>query len=317
VVNILGISCVSAAPLIAAAVVFLFAAGAPVDAQSRGLYTPGQTVMNSGALPEAGLSYQNLLQVYSFDELKGPEGHSVPVNGKAALFIDQAIFVWVSPYKILGGTYAATANLAVNSSSLTTVALGTIAGGAGVGDTYVSPFTLGWNEKRADVQVGYAFSAPTGRFTAGATDNTGSGLWGHLLTAGQTVYLTANKHTAASAFEVYEFHATQNTTNVHPGQTFDIDYSLTQTLPLDKNQHTLLQGGIVGYGQYQTTDRTGPSVDPTIAAATHYRVNALGGGANVIVPARKVTVGITYFKEFLNASTVEGHSLQIVASVTF
>jgi hypothetical protein len=37
-------------------------------------------------------------------------------------------------------------------------------GGSGFADTYVQPLNLGWHLKRADVNVGYAFNAPTGRF---------------------------------------------------------------------------------------------------------------------------------------------------------
>jgi hypothetical protein len=303
--------------LTVAALVVLFTSAAPAQAQIRGLYPSGMNATNSGVLPSAGLTYQNLFQLYTFDESKGPEGESLPVNATASLFIDQNIFLWVSKYKLLGGTYAALAILPVTNSSLTSVAFGSIAGGAGFADSYFSPFTLGWHEKRADLQATYGFSAPTGRYTPGATDNTGAGYWGHFLTGSQTVYLTANKATAASAFEAYEFHTTQHTTEVHPGQTFDLDYSLTQVLPLDKDQHTLLQVGLVGYGQYQTTDRTGPNVDPVLAATAHYRVHSLGPGANVLLPERKVVLSFRYFKEYSNASTVEGHSLQISVSVTF
>ena len=249
--------------------------------------------------------------------MKGDEGQSLPVNGKAALFINDSIFVWVSKYKLLGGTYAASADLAVTNSSLTAVTFGRIAGAAGLADSYFSPLTLGWQQTRADLEAAYGFMAPTGRFTAGATDNTGSGYWGHFLTASQTIYLTADKRTAVSAFEAYEFHTTQQTTDVRPGQTFSVDYSLSRVVPLDKDQHMLLQVGLVGYGQYQTTDHTGPTVDSTIAAATRYRVNALGAGANVLLPERKVVVGVSYFKEFSNASTVQGQSLQISGTVTF
>jgi hypothetical protein len=89
------------------------------------------------------------------------------------------------------------------------------------------------------------------------------------------------------------------------------------TVPLRSDLHTLLQVGIVGYGQYQTTDKSGPGVIPAVAANTHYVVNALGAGANVILPLRKTSVGIRYFKEFSNSSTVQGHSLQINVGITF
>jgi hypothetical protein len=305
--------------LTAVVIALLFAADVPADAQIiiRGLYTPGMNATNSGVLPDAGLTFQSLFQLYSFDELKGPNRNELPVNGVASLFVQQNIFVWVSAYKLFGGTYAATVILPVTNTSLTSVEFGTIAGGAGFADSYYSPLTLGWNEKRADLQLSYGFYAPTGRFSAGAHNNTGAGYWGHSVTGAQTVYLTANKGTAASAFEQYEVHTTQRTTNVHPGQTLDLDYSVTQAVPLDKDQHTVLQFGLVGYGQYQMTDRTVPIANPIVATSDRYRVNALGPGLNVLLPSRKVVVGIKYFQEFANASTVQGHSLQISATVTF
>jgi len=283
-------------------------------AQIRGLYTPGMNAVNSGVLPEAGLSYQVLFQPYSFDEAKGPEGNRLPFSGKVSVTAEQNIFLWVSNMKILGGTYAAVADLPIANNSLTTVRFGALAAASGFADSYYSPLTLGWQKPRADFQASYGLFAPTGRFTPGASDNTGGGYWAQFLATGQTVYVTADKGTALSAYEGYEFHGTQKDTHVHPGQTFDIDYSLTQMLPLKHDKHTLLQVGLVGYGQYQTTDTTRPIVTVT---DTPYRVNALGGTAGIVLPERKVSVNVKYLKEFSNQATVEGHSLQISAGVTF
>jgi hypothetical protein len=291
----------------------LIAHGAPAHAQIRGLYPPGMNAINSGVLPEAGLSYQALFQPYSFDEAKAPDGDRLPFSGKASVLVDQNIFMWVSKFSILGGTYAAVADLPVANTSLTSVRFGALAGGSGFADSYFSPFTLGWKPSRADLQAGYGFMAPTGRFEPRADDNTGGGYWGHFLTAGETFYVTADKATAVSAYEVYEFHGTQKDTDVHPGRTFDLDYSVTQMLPLTHDKHTLLQVGLVGYGQYQTSDTTRPLLTDT----TRYKVNALGGTAGVVLPERKVSVNVKYFKEFSNEATVEGHSLQISAGVTF
>jgi hypothetical protein len=115
---------------------------------------------------------------------------------------------------------------------------------------------------------------------------------------------------------MYEFHGTQKDTDIHPGQTFDLDYSITQVLPLQKNQHTLLQLGLIGYGQYQTTDKSGPTITPAQSTA-HYRVNALGAAANIILPVRKTSLGFKWLKEFSNQSTVQGYSLQISGAITF
>jgi len=237
----------------------------PARAQVRGQYTPGMTATNSGTLPDPGLTYQNLFQLYSFNQAKGPNGERLPVNGSILVIADQNIFLWVSKKKILGANIGLVADLPITNKSLTSATLGALGGGSGLADSYYQPFTLGWHEKRANYTVAYGFTAPTGRFNAGASNNVGSGYWGNDLSAGETFYLTKNKGTAVSVYEMYEFHGTQKTTQIHPGQTFDLDYSLTQVLPLQKNMHTLLQLGLIGYEQLQTTDKSGPGINPTVA----------------------------------------------------
>jgi len=280
----------------------------------RGVYTPGFNAANSGVMPERGLSYANFFMDYSFDQFKSASGAIVAQNN-AAVFIDINAFEWVTRKKILGANYALAALLPFSNSSISSPTLGAISGGGGFSDSFYQPFTLGWHFKRADIQVAYGFFAPTGRFTAGATNNTGTGLWTNSPTAGETFYLTKNKRTSVSAYQLYEFHTTQQGTHIHPGQTFNLDYSLLQILPLQKDMHTLLQFGLVGYGQCQTSDNSGPGVNPALPG--HYRVNAIGGAASVLLPARKASVGFKLFKEFSNSSTVQGYSLQITGAITF
>jgi hypothetical protein len=67
------------------AVPFLCTAVVSAQTQIRGLYTPGMNATNSGVLPDAGLTYQDLFQLYTFDELKGPTKQSLPVNATASL----------------------------------------------------------------------------------------------------------------------------------------------------------------------------------------------------------------------------------------
>jgi hypothetical protein len=113
---------------------------------------------------------------------------------------------------------------------------------------------------------------------------------------------------------MYEFHGTQQGTMVHPGQTFNLDYSLTHTLPIQRSLR--LQLGLVGYGQWQTTDKHGPSITPEQTAA-RYKVNALGFATNALLPEQKVSVGVKYFHEFECRSTFQGYTLQISAAITF
>ena len=215
---------------------------------------------------------------------------------------------------MLGGAkFSVSATLPVANNSLTSDVTGPISGGAGFADSYYQPFILGWNKDRVAVRAVYGFLAPTGSFDANAQDNVGSGYWTNVVASGQTVWLTQNKRTAISAFQMYEFHTAQEETRIKPGQTMNLDYSLTHVVPLHSDYS--LQVGLVGYNQWQTTDKSGPTITPAQAAA-HYRVNALGFAASVNMPAR-VSVGVKYFKEFLNRSTFQGYSFQLSGAISF
>src|SRR4029453_2970824 len=135
---------------------------------------------------------------------------------------------------------------------------GPISGGGGFADSYYIPIILDWSGEKAGVRAMYGFLAPTGRFLAGAHDNVGSGYWTHTLSSGQTFYLRSDKRLILSVFEMYEFHTTQEDTDIHPGDTFDLDYSLMVALPNPKS--VPLQVGAVGYEARQTTAKTGPAI---------------------------------------------------------
>ncbi len=284
------------------------------QAQVRGVYPVGMSAINSGVTPESGFTYSNLFLFYSRNQLKGPDGELL-ATGSHAVLMDLNVFIWVSKREILGGAkFSFSATLPVANNSLVSDTIGPISGGGGFADSFYQPFILGWQKKRADIRVFYGFLAPTGRFKAGADDNVGSGYWTQTVASGQTFYLTKNKATAVSAFQLYEFHSAQKGTNIHPGQNINLDYSLTQAFPLRGEMR--LQVGLVGYGQWQTTDKSGPNITPEQAKA-HYRVNALGFASNVILPERKVSLGVKYFKEFSSKSTFQGYSLQITGSISF
>jgi hypothetical protein len=182
-----------------------------------------------------------------------------------------------------------------------------------LGDFYFQPVILGWRMERADVRAIVGFLAPTGKFNAGATDNVGNGYWTPVLASGQTLYLSEDRATTLSAFEMYEFHGTQSGTHIHPGETVDLDYSLMRAFTFANSR---FQVGLIGYGAWQTTAKTGPEVTPA-QEAQRYRVNAVGAGLNFAMPAQKVTLSFKYFDEFSNQWTYQGYSLQISAGVGF
>jgi hypothetical protein len=296
------------------AVICTLIAVEPAGAQNRGLYPLGMTATNSGITPESGFSYSNQLLFYVRDQAKDDEGKTLPVTGLNTVVMDMNTLTWVSTIQIFGAKYYAAASLPFAKNDLTSDLQGAISGGAGFADSYYLPFNLGWSAKRADVRVAYGFLAPTGRFTPGANNNVGSGYWTHALSSGQTFYLTGDKRLNVSAFEMYEFHTTQQGTSIHPGETFDLDYSMLGSLR--RTSSVTLQVGVVGYEARQTTAKTGPGITPEVSAE-RYAINAIGFGLIAGFPKRKASLGFRYFKEFADRATYQGYSAQVFGGVSF
>ena len=272
------------------------------------------TATNSGVTPPAGFTYSNQLLYYSRNQAKDDLGNTV-ATGENGVIMDMNTLTWVSKDAFLwGARYSAAATLPFARNDLTSDIHGNLSGGGGFADSYYMPFILGWSGERAAVRFIYGFLAPTGRFAAGATNNVGSGYWTHALSSGQTFYLIKNGLLTFSMFEMYEFHMTQEGTEIHPGQTFDLDYSLMTSLK--RTAKLQLQVGIAGYAQRQTTATTGPEIAPP-TEQDRYAVNSLGFAINAAFPRRKASLGMKYFKEFANRSTFQGYSLQFTGAISF
>ena len=288
---------------------------AHLPAQSRGVYPLGMSATNSGLTPDSGFTYSNQLLFYARDQVKDQNGNTLPITGSNSLLLDMNTLVWVGTKELFGGgRYSAFATLPFASNDLTSDIHGNISGGSGFGDSYYVPFILGWNKERAALRILYGFLAPTGRFAPGANDNVGSGYWTHALSSGQTFYLTKSKSWNLSAYEMYEFHTVQEGTRTHPGETFNLDYSLMRGFALGNG--TSLQVGAVGYEQRQTTSTTGPAVTPE-ETRERYAVNAFGAASNVAFSRGKISLGFKFFEEFANRSTFQGASLQFSGSFRF
>jgi hypothetical protein len=291
-------------------------AATPAQAQNRGVYPLGMSAINSGITPEPGVTYSNQLLFYSRDEAKDDSGNTI-ATGSNSVIMDMNMLTWVSKetFPFLGGArYSASATLPFAKNDLTSDIHGNISGGGGFADSYYLPLILSWSWERVALKAMYGFLAPTGRFDANANDNVGSGYWTHTLSSGQTFYLTSIKSVNFSVFEMYEFHTTQDGTGIHPGDTFDLDYSLMATLI--QKETVRLQFGLAGYEARQITAKTGPGIT-SAASSDRYAINALGCAVSVVFPKQKTNVTFRFFDEFADRSTFQGPSFQIAGAISF
>ncbi len=300
----------------ATAVILLFAFTAVIcSAQQKGQWVPGQSGLNAGVVPEPGFTYANVAINYSADALHNAAGSADPnVTGVYKFWLDENIFYFVPKKKILGGYYAPFASINLANGSLVAdygSVFGTSGGGEGIADTFFVPANFGWHLKRADLNVGYGFMAPTGRFTPGANNNVGSGYWGNHIMSGLTAYLTKNKGTTANVFMDWEIHSKKDGIDITPGQALTLEGGLGQALPLDKQMHKLLQLGLVGYDQWQVTDNKGLTAD-----LPHYTIHSVGAQANFIVPAKGFAAFFKYYDEYSGKARPVGRTFAFGGSLT-
>jgi hypothetical protein len=296
---------------------FAWLVSTSAHAQNRGVYPLGLSAINSGVTASPGLTYNNSFLFYSRDEEKGGSNGEVLATGQQAVLLDMNTILWASSQEIamLGNArISSAATIPIANNSLSSSAQGAISGGGGLGDAYFQPLILGWHQPRADVRAIVGVLVPSGKFNAGAKDNVGNGYWTPVIAAGQSFYLSEDKATTISLFEMYEFHTAQSGTHISPGETFDLDYSVMRAFRVREGSR--LEVGVIGYEQWQTTAKTGPDITAA-EEAQRYRVNGLGVGMSLLLPTQKVSLSLKYFDEFSNQWTYQGYSLQISAGVGF
>jgi hypothetical protein len=299
----------------------------PLLSQQKGQWVPGQFGLNAGVIPDPGITYANLALNYSAGQLNDSNGNTVSgLSGNYSFWVDENIFYYVPNHKILGGYFMPYVALTYASGELvadiTGTNLNTGGGGSGFADMFVEPLNIGWHIKnRVDFNVGYAFSAPTGRYTAGATNNVGSGYWGNDITSGTTLYITKNHGTTANLATGWEIHGQRNVASIPsgqfskitPGQAFTDEWGIGQVLPLKKNMSQLAQLGLVGYDQWQVSSNGGTYLVAGIPVAAsrvpYYSVHAIGFQANYILPAKDLAAFFKYYDEYSAKARPQGRTI--------
>ena len=294
------------------------------SAQQKGQWVPGQFELNSGVIPDPGITYANLVFNYSASQLNNANGNRLPgITGTYSFWVDENVIYYVPKHKFLGGYFMPYVSLNYATGELVASFTGTnlsgAGGGSGFADMYVQPLNMGWHfGERVDFNAGYAFFAPTGRFTQGASDNVGSGYWGNAITSGTTLYITKNKATTANLTTVWEIHGEKSGTNITPGQAFTDEWGLGQILPLKKDFSRLLQLGFVGYDQWQVSHSSG-TIGGTIPASAvpFYSVHAMGVQSAFLLPAKNFTAFFKYLDEYRALARPQGRTIAFGFSWTW
>jgi hypothetical protein len=298
---------------VSALVVFVFLLGAASDAsaQLNTQHIKGITGLKAGSQPPPHLYLiAPLVYLYNTDTVKNRNGDKLPVNA------DITVAAWglgashVTTRKVLGGEYGYTVLFAAMNNRLQGTEIDADPGG-GISDTAFTPMTLGWHFKRADVLTGFTMYLPTGRYSDGADDNTGLGMWGWEPQLGATLYLN----------EAKAYHASTLMTITAQSKKEDSDTKVGTTLNLEGGLGAdFLKGGLttglVYYAAFKLAEDRIEGL-PGILIRGKNKVFALGPEVSLALARRGMLYGFlraNYQWETYARTTTQGSEFMLMAT---
>jgi hypothetical protein len=280
------------------------------SASAQQLILKGAFGMNGGVMPPPGL-YAGMFGAVNWqDKIVGPSPDKIVVDGPD---VTQEVFgpvvQYVSGFKIFGADYGAMlvvpiANIAFDFPRLDL----NDSSGLALSQLWVVPVMLGWHHTGplflapggADFTFHYAFYPVTGRYTAGAKDNTSLGMFVHELSFRLTSYFDKDRKWQGSASLFYDFNGNKKDQDWKTGNPFTYMWGLGRTYG---SSDSLFSGwvGATGYAQFQVTSTTGVDA-PEIVRDNKSQVMSIGPEFATL----KGALVLRYFWQFGGKFTTRG-----------
>jgi len=278
----------------------------PAVAQLNGFNIKGDQGVKSGSQAPPGIYYGAPFYWYGTDTVKDEDGRAFSTTGD--MFLGGPLVNVVTTKTVLGGNYGF---MAVFPFANVRAELPRLDNNPapGISDMYVQPFNLGWHTNRADVLAGYGFFAPTGRYAAGANDNTGLGMWGHEVFAGSTVFFDEKKAWHAATTGAIEFHSGKEDTDARVGTLFTLEGGLGRSFLMGA-----ASVGLSYYAQWKLTEDTLIGL-PALILQGKNRVAGLGPEVTIPIATKNTVYGFLtarYQWEMGARTTTQGDALNVL-----
>jgi len=158
------------------------------------------------------------------------------------------------------------------------------AGQFNVGDIFLEPVWLQWTGKHYDINYGYGFYIPAGKY--------------------EIVYPWPDRRMAIEKVITWEINQQKRATDLIPGQHLTWNWGISQYLPLKKDPSILAEIGPAGYLSYQVTDNSGTAA---MNATVHDHVNAAGIQIGVTLPKQMIALNFSTFHEYSAVDQFQGN----------
>jgi hypothetical protein len=308
-------------PIKSLVLLLLLFTGFLANAQLKGGHILGAMGLQSGTqTPANTLSLYVPGYFYTASSLRNADGDKSIANPDLTMSITGAGASYVSDFKILGANYGATILLAFAGNTIqgnNVNAKNSLA----FTDMYVQPLQLGWHHKRADFVFSYQLYLPTGKFTAGASDNAGLGMFMNEFSAGTTLFFNDKKTFHFSTLASYEINGKKKDTDIKTGDILSIEGGLGKTFYMMNTAKTapagILNAGLIYYLQYKVTSDKIPVPVIGVVEGDNDRVAGLGAEVNYFHIGCKTSAGLRWLAEVNAINRFQGNTFFITLAHVF
>jgi hypothetical protein len=275
-------------------------------------HVKGAVGLKAGSQPPAGgYVVLPLLYVYNTDTVKDRNGEKVPIDASINSVFYGAGYSHVTTKKVLGGLYGFTFLFPVGANNRIQGTEIDANPGAGITDSVVTPVSIGWHHPRVDTLAAFNIFLPTGRYTDGAENNTGMGMWGYEPVVATTVYLDAAKKYHAATELSFDFQSKKEDSENKVGNQLNLEGGVGGDF---------LKGGLtVGlayYAAFKTTDDEIAGL-PGILIRGKNKSFGFGPEASLALAAGGKVRGfvtVRYFWETYARTTTQGSAFLVQAT---
>jgi hypothetical protein len=301
-------------------IIMLLLVGSLSNAQLKGGHILGAMGLQSGTqTPENTLSVYVPAYFYTASSLRDENGDEAIANPDLTMTITGVGANYVSDFKILGANYGATILIAFASNTIQGNVIDT-KNSLAFTDMYIQPLQLGWHNKRADFVFSYQMYLPTGRFTAGASDNAGLGMFMNELSAGTTLYFNDKKTFHFSALAAYEINGKKKDTDIKTGDILSIEGGLGKTFYMLNAEKTapksILNAGLIYYLQYKLSNDKIPFGGITIEPDKDH-VGGIGAEINYFHIGCSTSAGLRWIAEVDAVNRFQGNTFFVTLAHVF
>jgi hypothetical protein len=285
---------------------------APVDAQLNTQHIKGTVGLKSGSQAPPGVYFiAPLFYVYKTDDVKDRDGDRLPSAADLTSQVYGGGVSVVTKTKLFGGFYGFQVLFPIGANNRIQGTEIDANPGAGLSDSAITLISLGWHATRADATAGYTLFVPTGRYTNGANNNTGLGMWGNELSVGTTVYVSASRQWHAATLATFDFQSKKEDSETKVGSVMNLEGGVGGDF---------LKGGLTaGLDYYASFKLTDDQIEgfPDILIRGKNKVFAVGPEVQLALAKGNTLYGflkVSYQWEVYARTTTQGSALTILAT---